>query len=87
MAHKSGLSHAFAALVALFIGAILTEYLRSAIPGVIGFLERAAEVLAGGVEAVLGIHIEPPVFTPALIVFLLCFAWGVAYHIARSRRG
>ena len=79
MPAKSGASHALAALVSIVLGAVISSY-----------IEVYAEPIAGVTEWIGGLVVTqaglplPEEMSGALVVIaVLSFVWGVAYHVAR----
>jgi len=64
MAHKSGLSHGFAALVSLVLGAVLLEYIKPAFPEAIETADSIAASITELLESTFGVAIAPDLFPP-----------------------
>ncbi len=85
MAVKSGISHTFAAIMAMVLGTIFAEYLKTWAPGIMKILNRFAIEMSKIVENLTHFSIPKELFVPIFIGSLLAFLWGMVYHFSRFR--
>jgi cellobiose-specific phosphotransferase system component IIC len=79
MPAKSGASHSFAALISIVIGSIISSYIEMYVKPVASVTERIGTIATSN----LGIPLSEDVSGMLVVVALLSFIWGVAYHFAR----
>ena len=79
MPAKSGFSHAFAALISIVIGSVISSYIEMYAKPVGRITEEVGTVLTSNI----GLSLSEDVSGVLVIVAILSFIWGVAYHLAR----
>ncbi len=87
MAHKSGISHGLESIIMLIVGSIIVKYLRPTFSRIIGGLETIAELTSRLIGTLFPIDVNPDIFLPMAIVFVLCFTWGVSSIASPSSGG
>jgi hypothetical protein len=79
---KTGLSHALAAFVSLVVGTMLSKYVWTYTPS----LATAGRTVGTYVTALSGVPLSREAAGGLVVVVLLSFLWGVAYHVGRHGR-
>jgi hypothetical protein len=79
MPAKSGASHASAALVSIILGAVISSYIKVYAEPV----ARVTETIGSLVVTQVGLPLPEEMSGVLVVVVILSFVWGVAYHIAR----
>ena len=79
MPAKSGASHSFAALISIVIGSVISSYIEMYVEPVARMTNRVGAIVTSD----LGMPLSEEVSGMLVIVSLLSFIWGVAYHFAR----
>jgi len=79
MPAKSGASHAFAALVSIVLGSVISSYVEVHAEPV----SRVTTGIGGLIVNRAGVPLSKEMSGVIVVVAVLSFVWGVAYHLAR----